>query len=57
MSNFIRCSDPDTIDKLTKAGFHKIKEDNGVAVFINDAKKLVNFDKTKVAFTNIITAS
>ena len=57
MNNFLRCSDPDTIQKLEKLGFQKINEINGVAMFINDAKKKINFDKSKIAFTNIITAS
>lgn len=57
MDNFLRCSDPDTICKLEKLGFQKLNETNGVAVFINDAKKKIDFDKSKIAFTNIMTAS
>ena len=57
MSNFIRCSDPDTIQKLLNAGFQKVNENNGVVVFLNDASKKMDFDKSKIAFTKIMTAS
>lgn len=57
MNNFIRCSDEDTIQKLIKSGFHLIKKENNVAIFVNDANKKMDFDKSKIAFTNIMTAS
>ena len=57
MSNFIRCSDPDTIQKLIKSGFQLLENNNGVAVFVNDAKNKIDFDKSKIAYTNIYTAT
>ena len=56
-NNFIRCSDPETIQKLLKAGFQKVNENNGVVIFLNDANKKIDFDKSKIAFTKIMTAS
>ena len=52
---FIRCSDKETIDKLKKLGFQLVEEKNNVAVFINDASKKIDFDKSKIAYSNILT--
>ena len=54
---FIRCSDKDTIDKLKKLGFQLVEEKNNVAVFINDMSKKMDFDKSKIAYSNIMTMS
>jgi len=54
IQNFIKCSDTDTIQKLISAGFQMIENKNGVAVFINDADKKINYDKKKIAYTNVL---
>lgn len=51
---FIRCSDKDTITTLKKLGYQLLEERNGVALFLNNINKL-DFDKKKVAYTNILT--
>lgn len=50
--NFIRCTDPETIEKLKKLNFQLVSESNGVATFVNDIKKPITFDKKKMAYTN-----
>ena len=55
--NFIRCSDKDTIEKLKQLGFQLVEEKNNVAVFINDVSKRVDFDKSKIAYSDIMTMS
>lgn len=54
---FIRCSDKETIEKLKAAGFQLVEEKNNVAVFVNDISKKVDFDKSKIAYSNIIAMS
>ena len=57
MANFIKCTDPETIKLLKKEGFKLISESNGVATFLNDSAKKINFDKTKIAYSNILPMS
>ena len=52
---FIRCSDKETIKELERLGFQKVSDSNGVAVFINDLNKPQTFNKSKIAYSNIMT--
>lgn len=49
---FIRCTDPETIEKLKQMNFVLVSESNGIATFINDVTKPITFDKKKMAYTN-----
>lgn len=51
--NFIRTTDESTKKKLVEAGFQIISYDGNATVFLNDANKILNFDKLQNAvFTN-----
>lgn len=54
---FIRCSDKETIAKLEAAGFQLVEKKDNVAIFINDLSKKMDFDKSKIAYSNIIAMS
>ena len=55
--NFIKTKDPETKALLLKNGFQLLSESNGIATFLNDAKKKVSFDQKKVAYTNVLAAT
>ena len=50
--NFIKTSQKEVIEQLKAAGFQLLEESNGVATFLNDKFKKMNFDKKKVVYTN-----
>ena len=54
-NTFIRCSDEETIKELERLGFQKVSNSNGVAVFLNDLSKPQTFNKSKIAYSNIMT--
>lgn len=53
-NTFIRCSDKETIEELEKLGYRKVSYSNGVAVFMNDLSKPQTFNKSKIAYSNIL---
>ena len=55
--NFIKTSDEGTKKLLLQNGFKLLSESNGVATFLNDSAKKINFDKTKIAYSNILPMS
>lgn len=54
--NFIKVIDESTATALTKLGFQKVDEQNGVYTFLNSDKIQFadNVDKTKIQFSNIL---
>lgn len=51
---FIKTNDLETKEQLLKLGFTLIKQDGNLSTFINDLSKPMNFDKQKIAYSNII---
>lgn len=52
MANFVKTQDKATRDALIKEGFKLIKEERGVATFLNDPGKTLRFSGQKVLYTN-----
>lgn len=56
--NFIKTSDSEIASKLSKFGFQKINEQNGIYTFLNTG--MIQFlendiDKSKIKYSNILT--
>ena len=52
-SNFIKCSDTDTIARLKEAGFSIVSEHDGVVTFLNNRPLPIKFSaEKKVVFSN-----
>lgn len=52
--NFVFTKDKETAVKLKVAGFTFLGDENGLYKFVNDANKLLTFEKEKVVYTNIL---
>ena len=54
--NFIRTTDKSTATTLSKIGFQKVDESNGIYTFFNtDELKFSNdIDKSKIQYSNIL---
>lgn len=50
---YIKCSDPQTIQKFRDLGFVVLSEKNGIVTFLNEGRKAVKFsDARNVTYTN-----
>lgn len=55
-SLFIRCSDPETIDRLKSLGYVVLSQDGKFTIFLNDVDKAKRFTKDdEVVYTNILS--
>lgn len=52
--NFIKTTDKETANKLMKLGFHCVYNDGNIYEFINDSSITMNFDNSKISYTNIL---
>lgn len=55
--NFIRTTDTPTSLLLSKLGFEKVSESNGIYIFLNSTKLQFSndIDKKKIQYTNMLT--
>ena len=55
--NFIRTTDTPTSLLLSKLGFEKVSESNGIYTFLNSTKLQFSndIDKKKIQYTNMLT--
>lgn len=55
--NFIKTSDCEIASKLSKLGFQKIDEQNGIYTFLNTGKIQFSedIDKSKIQYSNMLS--
>lgn len=54
MKHFIKTNDEESKQKLLNMGFQMIDEKDGITTFLNDEKKPILFDKSKISFSNVL---
>lgn len=54
---FIKTTDVSTKNTLVKEGFPLIDASNGVYTFLNNTSKKVQFDKSKISYSNVLACT